>query len=356
MSTGTPRVLVTGGTGFLGRPVVRRLVSSGYSVRVLTRTREKGPMIRDLGAEACVGDVADLSSFDRAMAGCEVIVHLAAGTSGSASDSETATVQGTRNLLTLSANHGVNRLVYISSCSVYGVAQSTVDARITETSSLEPSPERRGSYTASKIEAERYVREFAEAGRLPTVILRPGIIHGPGGPLFTPMIGFAAGPVYVAIGMGDLLLPLVYVDNLVDAIVLSMEQDSAVGQIFNVVDPEPLQKRRYIDGVVRRVHPRARVAYVPFGLIYAATWLQERMSALLKRQPVLSCYRLSSSQAPARYDSSLIERRLGWRARVSIDEAMNRIVASELSRRGAAAVTPAGTLASNGSAAKGSAG
>jgi nucleoside-diphosphate-sugar epimerase len=336
MSMGSGRVLVTGGTGFLGRPVVRRLVAMGYAVRVLTRTSEKVHAIRDLGAEACVGDVADGSSFGRAIAGCERIVHLAAGTSGSGEDSERATIEGTRNLLGLCEQHRVARLVYVSSCSVYGVADYMAGEKVTEACGLERFPEKRGHYTAAKLEAEAFVRKFMQRGVLPTVILRPGTIYGPGGEIFPALIGLNFGALYFVIGMGNYRMPVVFVDNLVDAVVMSMEKDEAVGQIFNVVDAERIDKRMYIDRVVRRIDPRARVVYIPYLLFYAITWVQERLFGLIKRAPALTCYRLVSSQKTVEYDSSLISARLGWRSTVTVAEATDSLVMSARSPKAAA--------------------
>jgi nucleoside-diphosphate-sugar epimerase/predicted dehydrogenase len=339
-----PRVLVTGGTGFLGKALVRRLVADGYRVRVLARKLAQVDAVHDLGAEVCWGDVADVESFDQAMSGCDRVVHLAAGTSGSERDSQTATLQGTRNLLELCGRHSPKRLVYISSCSVYGVADYPAGALVTEASTLERFPERRGSYSASKQEAETYVSDFVKAGGVPTVILRPGTIYGPGGELYTPLIGFSIGSTYIVIGTGATVLPFVYVDNLVDAVVLSLEKDEAVGEVFNVVDPERLDKRTYMNQVIRRANAGARVVYFPYSLLYGITWMQERAFALMKRRPVLSCYRLTSSQKSLLYDSSRLAGRLGWKAKVSLVEAMDRLVQSEASRRdGAEAVARAST-------------
>jgi nucleoside-diphosphate-sugar epimerase len=330
--TSGPRVLVTGGTGFVGRPLVRRLVANGYRVRVLARKLAKVDAVHDTGAEIFWGDVADLESFGEAMSGCNLVVHLAAGTSGSPEDSETATLEGTRNLLELCRRHKPKRLVYISSCSVYGVSDYSSGALVPETASLERFPERRGNYSASRLTAEGYVAEFIKSGAAQTVILRPGTIYGPGGALYTPIMGFSIGSMYVVIGRGSLVVPLVYVENLVDAIALALEKEQAEGQVFNVVDPGRLTKRRYMDEVVRRVDPAAKVLYIPYSLIYAMTWLQERVFDLIKRRPVLSCYRLTSSQRSVVYDGSHIARRLGWRPNVSPETAMSALVTAERSR------------------------
>jgi nucleoside-diphosphate-sugar epimerase len=307
-------------------------VANGYRVRVLVRKLAKVDAVHETGAEIFWGDVGDLESFGEAMSGCDLVVHLAAGTSGSDEDCETATLEGTRNLLELCRRHGPKRLVYISSCSVYRVVGSSSHERISETTALEPHPECRGRYAASKLEADRYATEFQKTGHVPTVVLRPGTVYGPGGTLYTPVMGFSVGSLYVVIGMGAFVLPVVYLDNLIDAVVLAMEKDEAAGEIFNVVDPERLTKRDYVNGVIRLVDPAAKVLYFPYSLMYAVTWLQERVLDLMKRRPGLSCYRLTSSQKTVIYDGSYIAQHLGWRPNVSVAAAMSGLVAAERSK------------------------
>jgi nucleoside-diphosphate-sugar epimerase/predicted dehydrogenase len=325
---GARRVLVTGGTGFLGKSVVKRLRADGYAVRVLARKLARVEPLVALGAEIYWGDVADLASFDAACAGCDIIVHLAAGTSGSEKDSETATLQGTRNLLDLARKHKPAKLVYISSCSVYGVATHS-GGPIDETSALEPYPDRRGAYSASKQQAEGLVTEFIKSSSVPTVILRPGAIYGASGELYTGMMGFAIGSTYVVLGMGGAKLPLVYVDNVADAIAVCASRDEAAGQIFNVIDPEPVSKREFMNRVMRRVDPRARVLYMPLACMYGLTWMQEiAFKVIFKRKPALTRYRVKSSQKSVVYDGSKLMRTLGWQPPVSLSAALDRLVQS----------------------------
>lgn len=325
-------VLVTGGTGFLGKVLVRRLLAQGYRVRVLARKLSNVDALRALGADIFWGDVADSESFALAADGCGAIVHLAAGTSGSEKDSRLGTLLGTVNLVDVCRRHRPRKVVYISSCSVYGVADCPRHARLAENAPLERFPERRGNYSAAKQEAERYVAEHLRETDTGVVILRPGTIYGPGGELYTPMMGFKMGSLYAVIGTGGFRLPFIHVENLVDAIVLSLQRDEADGETFNVVDPEPVTKRAYINQVIRRVDPRARVAYLPYSLLYGVTWLQEVAFGLMKRRPPLTRYRLTSSQRPISYDSSKIMTRLGWKPRLTLQQALDDVTVAELSR------------------------
>jgi nucleoside-diphosphate-sugar epimerase len=226
---------------------------------------------------------------------------------------------------------------------VYGIVDCVPDAVVSEHTSLERFPDRRGNYAASKFEAEGCVREFMTTSSIPTVILRPGIIYGPGSTLYTGMIGFSFRSLYLVIGNGHFVLPLVYVDHVVDAILLSLEKDAAAGQILNVVDPEPVDKQSYMNQVIRRVDTNAWVVYLPYSLVYSLTWLQERLLGLMRRRPLLSCYRLTSSQRRVTYDCREIGRLLGWKPRFSATEAMNALVASVLvCRRKEGVNTPTG--------------
>jgi len=324
-----PRVLVTGGTGLVGTALVWMLGTRGYRVRVLARKLARVERLVGLGAEIHWGDVADIESFDRAFDGCDLVVHLAAGTSGSPRDAETATLQGTRNLLELCRRHRPKRVVYISSCSVYGVADYTAGRQVVEDAPLERFPERRGPYSAAKQRAEAYVTSYMATGGSQMVVLRPGTVIGPSGKAFTPMMGLSRGSTYMVIGAGGLELPLVYVDNLADAIVLCLQKEEAAGQIFNVVDPERIDKRRYVDRVIRRIEPGARVFYLPYAALYAVTWLQEVACGLVGRRPVLTRYRLATSQRRVTYDSGKIVSLLGWMPPVPLEEALERLVAAD---------------------------
>jgi nucleoside-diphosphate-sugar epimerase len=122
------------------------------------------------------------------------------------------------------------------------------------------------------------------------------------------------------------------VDNVVDAIVQCAIRKEADGEIFNLVDPEKVSKREYMTRVIRSVDPKARVMYFPYSLLYGITWFQEIVFGLMGRAPVLTRYRLTSSQKSIVYDGGKIANRLGWKPPVPLHEALDRLVRSELSR------------------------
>ena len=327
------KVIVTGGTGFLGKRLVELLVKEGYPVRVLARKLSNIEPLRKLGVEVFFGDVADKDSLNTAMKGVKLVVHAAAGTSGSKKDSETGTIQGTQNVLKLCEEHKIQKLIYISSCSVYGVADYKEGQSVTEDSSLEKLPLERGSYSASKQQAESFVIDAMKNMGAPVVILRPGTIYGPGGDIFTPMLGFSAmNKIFVVIGNGKFELPFVYVDNLVDAIIKAIQDDKANNQVFNVIDSERINKREYMNKLIKKLHPKAFIFYFPYKLLYFIIYAQEILCKVLKRPPFLTRYRLISSQKNISYDNSKIINTLNWSPAVTIDEALNALLEFERKR------------------------
>ncbi len=295
-------------------------------MRVLARKTSSIGQLTAMGVEIVVGDLADKSSLNDAFRGVGVVVHAAAGTTGTKKDCETVTILGTRNVLELCKANGVAKLVYISSCSVYGVADYEINQIVTEQSSLERFPEKRGHYSASKQQAETLVTEALKSELFPVVILRPGTIYGPGGQVFTPMIGFAlANKLFVVIEHGEFELPLVYIDNLVDAILEVIVNSHADNKVFNLVDTDSITKKIYVDKLIRKLYPKAYVVYLPYSCIYWLTWAQEKAFHALGRKPFFTTYRLISSQKNIRYDCSKIKSSIGWRPRVKFEQAVAAI-------------------------------
>lgn len=323
-------VLVTGASGFLGRRTVEILVQRGFSVRALVRKTSRLDPLRLKNVAFVYGDVTDSESLQSAFEGVDFVIHAAADTSGSLEAGRLTTIQGTRNVLNLCDLYQVKKLIYISSCTVYGVADYADRQMVVEGAALERFPEKRGAYSWAKLEAEKLVARFMTDGKTPVVCLRPGTIYGPGGQIYTPMIGFSLrDKIFAVIDSGEFVMPLVYVDNLVEAILVAMTQEQSAGEVYTVVDPQRIEKKRYMESFIRKLYPSALVFYLPYNLLSGAVALQEKLFGMLKQRPLLTTYRLASSQKPVFYDASKIMKQLGWRPAVCFEEAVERIVAGK---------------------------
>jgi len=327
MATTQSKVLVTGGTGILGKRLARRLVEKGYSVRALIRSQSNVAGLKKLNVDLAFGDLGDQSSIIAAVEGVDVVVHAAAGTSGTVKEAEIATIQGTRHVLEACRNSGVKKLVYISSCNVYEVVGSTGRQVLTEEAQLERYPLRRGHYSAAKLRAENMVTKEMNQGKYPIVVLRPGTFYGPGAEVYTRMMGISlARRIFIVFGDGKSELPLVHVDNAVDAILECLSNSAADNQVFNVVDCDLVTKKMYVERVVRRLYPNAIVIYFPMPLLLVLTWLQEAVFSIFGKQPPLSVYRLKSSQKRIGYSTSKIESAIGWWSRKRFEDSAEQLV------------------------------
>lgn len=311
--------LVTGATGSLGRAVVRRLHEQGHAVRGFARRVSAETAT---GLEYAHGDLADAAAVDRAVAGMEVVIHCGAVMKGTWEEHRAGTVMGTQNVIDACKKHGVHQLVHISSMSVVDWAGSADKGPITEHTATEPHAEERGAYTRAKLEAEKRVLAAANAG-LPAVILRPGQIFGGGIPLINGAVARHAAGSWIVLGDGKLELPLVYIDDVVDAIVAAVERKLTHGEIFQIIDPEHLTQ----DEVLSLAGGDKRIIKVPRAIVFALGKLSELPARVLGKQSPIGSYRLKSALARLRYDSDRAQRTLGWTPRVGVREGIRRMAA-----------------------------
>jgi predicted dehydrogenase/nucleoside-diphosphate-sugar epimerase len=318
-TSGAAEVLLTGATGFIGRHLLRRLLERDQRVRILVR-RWPAPEIRDNPqVEVFLGDLGDPDSVDRAMAGIRQVYHLGAAVEGEPEDFQCATLAGTRNIIESCLKHGIQKIIYMSSLSVID-ARSAARSRtpVTENFPFEPHPERRGHYTQTKLQAERMVTEAVQTRHLPAVILRPGEVLGPDKLFLSGAVGREAGVRVVVLGGGRSIVPLIWVDDLVDAILAAAASDHFDGTAFNLVDPEEVTQDELARHYLQALGRRPRLLHFPlFALYPAALGLQLALGLLGKQSPITP-YRLSSALGSRRFDCTAAHEKLGWQPRTGI--------------------------------------
>jgi len=234
------RVLVTGGAGFIGSHLVDRLANEGCRVVVLDDL-SSGSLenIRDNLDSGRVrfieGDVRDSKVVEDAVKDVDLVCHLAAVVSVPYSMREPlltheVNVTGTLNLLIASLKHEVERFVYLSTCAVYGEPEYLPIDEAHPTSPVSP-------YAASKLAAEHYCMAFQQAYGLKTVILRPFNVYGSrqnDGVVARFIQRVKKGDLPIIYGNGGQTRDFVYVWDAVDAILLALKHDGAVGKVFNL--------------------------------------------------------------------------------------------------------------------------
>jgi 2-alkyl-3-oxoalkanoate reductase len=315
----TPKVdfLVTGAAGSLGSAVVRQLVADGKTVRAMVRRVPKAPA---KGVEYCIGNLGDPASVDRAVQGAAIVVHAGAAMRGGWPEHLGSTVVGTRNVVDACRRFGAKRLVHVSSMSVVDWAGWSGKGPVTEDAALEPRPEERGAYTRAKLEAENCVRTAAHEG-LPCVILRPGQIFGGGIPLVNGAVARRAGSRWLMLGDGTLELPLVYIDDVVSAIMAAAQAQVQNGEVIQIIDNEHWTQQDVLDLTEAGV----KVLHVPRAIVFALGKLSELPLGALGKPSPIAHYRLKSALARLHYESDRAQRLLNWHPTVGVREGIRRI-------------------------------
>lgn len=237
------RVLVTGGAGFIASRLIERLVSQfDVEVVALVHSLCKSSRIARFPISIVSGDVTNLGSLREIARGCDAIVHCAVSFAGTNTENRRVTVEGAKNVCKIACAERM-KLVHLSTFSVYGVTQS---GKVNESALRNP---RKDPYGTSKLEAEQIIQRAQQSG-LNATILQPTIVYGPW--------SFWSNYAIQQLNNGGVLLPdlvnakcnAVYIDDVVDAIILSLNHDEAKNGPYLISGPEPILWKEYYEGHV----------------------------------------------------------------------------------------------------------
>ena len=307
------KILVTGATGFTGGHLARRLTKNGESVRALVRNPQQATDLKALGIEIVQGDLTNPISLERAMEGIELVYHIAAIFREENVTTEQMweiNCQGVKNMLDAAIKAGtVRRFVHCSTIGVHG--------DIKKPPATEESPYAPGDYyQESKLAGEKIAIEYMEQGKLPIVIFRPGGIYGPGDTRFLKLFRPIKKQRFVMFGSGEILYQLVYIDDLVDGIILCGTAVNAVGNIYILTGKKALTLNQLvarIADVVKVPKPKLRFPVMP---VYMVGYLCEVVCKPFGIQPPLYRRRVDFFRKDRSFSIKKAETELGFSPRV----------------------------------------
>jgi nucleoside-diphosphate-sugar epimerase len=333
------QALVTGATGYLGRRVVRLLCADGAAVRCLVRPTSDIEELRSFVGprhwaqiEIVRGSLLRDDDLARALEHVDVVFHVAAALKGSASSLFLNTVVPTRRLVEAACKQGVSRFVHVSSLAVYGTALLASGATVGETTPIDQSAHLRDAYTYSKIRQEEVCWEAHRVQGLPLVVIRPGVIFGPGRGILSSRIGLKLGGWMLAMGT-DQSLPYTFVDNCAHAVRQAGFVAGVEGHAFNVIDDD-LPTAREALRCHRDRGNRLRTLRIPRPLIDPLCGLYEWYARFSRGQlpPVLTRYRSRSLWKKLNYSNGKAKSLLRWMPpvpmREAIEQSLESVVAS----------------------------
>lgn len=321
------KVLVTGGGGFLGGAVVKRLVERGDEVRSFSRGYY--PDLSSLGVEQIQGDISDKTAVENVIKGINLVFHIAAkpGVWGKYDDYFKTNVTGTQNVIDSCRKHGTPKLVYTSSPSVIfnGNDMEGVDESV-------PYPDRfHAHYPKTKAIAEQLVVKAAGES-LKTIILRPHLIWGPGDNHLVPRI-IARAKKLLKIGNGKNLVDTIYIDNAADAHILAADslrkKPELSGNIYFISQGEPV----FLWDMINNILMAAGLGPVNRSIPFWTAWLIGAVFELaygifrIKKEPKMTRFVANELATAHWFDISAAKKDLGYSPVVSTKEGLKKLEA-----------------------------
>lgn len=318
--TTPPFDVVTGASGFIGGALMRRLLGEGRTVRAVSR---RPPPARDAPEQAgrlewVQADLRDPGALGDALVGAAAVFHVAGLVDMAAGfeEARAANVETTRTVCAAAARAGVGRLVFVSTCDVFGAPApgEVID---------ETTPYRRWGlpYPDTKIEASRVVRDAGARG-LPVSLIYPGMVYGPGDRSFLPTLSAHVRTGVMALwGPRDFQLQLVFIEDLVDALLLAAEAEAAVGEGFLVLEEASgvtlaALARRLARAFRRRMLTVRAPTAAMRGLAQAAEFAAARGWV---GRPLLTRTEVAFFAHDFRFSTAKARRLLGWRPRTRFE-------------------------------------
>lgn len=325
------KLLVTGATGFLGQYVVAEALRKGHKVRAMVRPAVDTRVLPwDVAPslEYARLDMRVKSALADEVRDVDCVIHLAAQMEGDIYAQFEGTVITTENLLSAMLESDVRHIVLISSFSVYGYIRRRAFSTIDEDSPLEERLDERDDYARTKTIQENLVRACAEEHDWTLTVMRPGVIYGEDR-LFGARCGLKLSDT-IWLGIGSLAqLPLTYVENCAQAIIVAVSCPDAAGQTFNVLDDDPPTQRRFARELQRRTVPRPRIFFLPWTVLRLLAAMASLTNKAFfrgeaKLPSILVPARLHARFKPLRYSNSRIHNVLDWTPRYILEEALDR--------------------------------
>ena len=313
------KVLVTGATGFLGKYVVEELSQQGYQVRAFGRNRKMGQSLENSSVAFFQGDLTKQEDLARACQGMDMVVHAGALSTfwGPWEDFYQTNVLGTKYVLDACREAGIQRLVYVSSPSIYAAPRDQLAIK----ESAAPQENNLNNYIRSKL-----VKDYPD---VPSIILRPRGLFGIGDTSILPRVLKLSQKIGIPlIGDGRQLMDMTCVENVALAIRLALETPQASDEVYNITNGEPRAFKDLIEETLRGLGYPITYRKVPAPLLSViASSLEFLYKVLkLKGEPPLTRYTYYLLRYSQTLDISKAERDLGYRPQISISEGIEQYV------------------------------
>ena len=313
------KIVITGGTGFIGSRLAIKSLEQGHSVEVLGQVNnaaelENQEMLKDRGINVTLGSVTEREQLFGLVQGCDIVFHLAAAQHETNVPDQhfwDVNVEGTRNVLEVSVEAKIKRFVQGSTIGVYG---SALAGEIDEASSISPD----NIYGVTKYEGERLALSFAD--KIPISIVRISETYGPGDRRLLKLFKAIKKNVFFMIGKGDNKHQLIYVDDLIEGMYLAATAEQAVGEIFVLAGKEVLSTQEMVDSIAKELGTSIRRSHAPLGPFLITATIMEKTLRPLGIQPPLHRRRLDFFRKSFFFSQEKALKILGFQPKIGFAE------------------------------------
>ena len=325
--TPKPKVMVIGGTGFIGRNLTRCLVERGHDVRVLSRGAT-GPF-DDISDHVEIMGVSllDEDGLARAMEGMDCVFNLARSNDRNWKDALENDVGTALRISRAARRAGVGRLIYTGTIASYDMSDPS---RVITEDTAFGDMSKRNVYARSKAECERRLMDMHDGEGAPLVIARPGIVVGKGGPLQHWGVARWHGSGTARLwGNGQNILPFVLADDVSDALIALMDCPEALGESFNLIGEPMLTGRDYFDAIHQRLGARLNVSSSNLTLLWATDQLKQLLKEQVLRRRDAGGMILADWKSRghlSRFDNGKARRMLKWAPEANRDNFLRRAI------------------------------
>lgn len=302
------RILITGATGFTGGHLCERLSREGHQVRALVRDQSRCSELSRWGVETVTGDLRDPESLKGAAKGIDAVYHIAAlfrPENVSRKEMWENNVQGTKNMLDAAVNAGVQRFIH---CSTIGVHGDIKNPPANEETAYGPGD----YYQESKTAGEKIALQYMRDAKLPIVIFRPGGIYGPRDLRFLKLIRPIKAGRFIMLGSGEVVYQMIYIDDLVDGILLCGTREEAIGKVYILTGGEPTTLNQLVRVIAEALGVRPPWLRFPVTPVYIAGFLCELLFKPLGINPPLYRRRVDFFRKTRCFDISKAKSELGF--------------------------------------------
>jgi UDP-glucose 4-epimerase len=315
-------VLVTGGTGFIGKHLVKALANNGYLVKVLVRKSSNVSILKNFKAELVFGDFSDKNFLGKIVEEGEVIYHLAAmlGEWGIQHNEIYRTnVEYTKKLLEVCLAKKISHFIF---CSTPGVIGKIGTKNVSEDLPYNPPY----IYEKTKCEAEKIVMKYSRERGFPTTIIRPDFVYGPYDLRRLKLYRAIKNGRFLIVGNGKTYLHPTYIDDVVQGFELVMNKPEAIGQIYNIAGPRPITVNEYIEKICEVLDVQTPRIKVPKILALCAAFTFEGLSKLTRKEPFISKNKVDFLTISHGSDISKAKNQLGYHPKVEFKDGIHKTI------------------------------